>query len=75
MALPTIVTATVCHSTSAAGSARALRDNGRRPCCVTLGHGGKRRPTSVAARTIPHEVLMGFDSIWHWLLLLVIVLV
>jgi sec-independent protein translocase protein TatA len=24
---------------------------------------------------IPHEVLMGFDSIWHWLLLLVIVLV
>jgi len=32
-------------------------------------------PQSVAARTIPHEVLMGFDSIWHWLLLLVIVLV
>jgi sec-independent protein translocase protein TatA len=24
---------------------------------------------------IPHEVSMGFDSIWHWLLLLVIVLV
>jgi sec-independent protein translocase protein TatA len=24
---------------------------------------------------IPHEVLMGFDSIWHWLILLVIVLV
>lgn len=29
----------------------------------------------MAARTIPHEVLIGFDSIWHWLLLLVIVLV
>jgi sec-independent protein translocase protein TatA len=24
---------------------------------------------------IPHEVVMGFDSIWHWLLLLLIVLV
>jgi sec-independent protein translocase protein TatA len=39
------------------------------------GESGKPAPHLVAMGMVPHEDFMGFDSIWHWLVLLVIVLV
>jgi sec-independent protein translocase protein TatA len=44
-------------------------------CCGTLGRSGDPAPHLAAMDMMPQEVLMGFDSIWHWLILLVIVLV